>query len=198
MDSLACDLQLLQRIVHRNTNQHRLSVWWRHLRMLQRRLTQALQGNEDSARKLLAQCPKSYYYFSNLIAHGQFPALGMVFVGILSRVWVVFSRELGVEVKGSELTDDKGDLMQVDNTENNEDTGVKISRKDLTKSVHVAANSSIPSKPSSRVSSPLQKTDDSLPVGLKTKKKKTRTEKKPVKKRKKTKHKDEIDDIFGF
>lgn len=211
MQELQYDVVLLQKIVYRNRNQHRLSVWWRHVRMLLRRLKQSLDGNEKAKIAILEQLPKSYFYFTNLIAHGQYPALGLVLLGILARVWFVmggieYEAKIQSEIVSSQKEQKKLELQSQDDI----DTGTVVARDELlaTEPISLSINPASTSHEKLTVSSPnsfLKNQDESLflsssPITVSQgTKRKSKNSNSTVKKKKKRarKGRDEIDDIFG-
>ncbi|WBW75162.1 RNase MRP subunit Rmp1/NEPRO [Schizosaccharomyces osmophilus] len=220
MDVLQPDAVVLQKIVYRNKNQHRLTIWWRHVIMLHRRLRQWLSGKESVKSLLLQQCPKSYALFTNLIAHGQYPGLGCLLLGILSRVWYVLG---GIEYEASLSPPSSPALLpnppllqeQIFKANNKEkdlsDLGTVISREELSSSAPPSSLSrevSLANSPSAEVNSiPLPQTPSAQAQpsggGISASDKPSlrssdSTCSAPKKKKKKSKKKkDEIDDIFG-
>lgn len=97
-------------LLHRNRNQHRVTVWWKYLNMIHRnirKLIEHIHGSTD-ARKILDRerhreaalevaCyllkkrlfSKAYYEFNGIIELGQFSTLGMVLVACLSKLYTL-------------------------------------------------------------------------------------------------------------
>lgn len=101
------EFRLIHLVWHRNKNQHRVSTWWKRLAMMKRNCGQVIEilqhptvdKNRDLVRlyKLIndfkrRQLPRTYYDFNGVIGLGQFVTLGVVLVGLLSRVFVVYKR----------------------------------------------------------------------------------------------------------
>lgn len=105
------EFRLLHLVWHRNKNQHRVSVWWKRLSMMKRNCAQvveilqkpAVEKTTDVVRlyKLVndfnkRQVPKTYHDFNGVIGLGQFVTLGVVLVGLLSRVFSTYKQILSV------------------------------------------------------------------------------------------------------
>ncbi|SCW04159.1 LAFE_0H07382g1_1 [Lachancea fermentati] len=104
-DKLYQEYLLIHLIYHRNKNQHRASIWWRQFNELKRTVSQVLKqlrkhkpSDKDgitlfSLLKRLRnqQVSKMYYGFNGVIALGQFVTLGVVLVGLLARVYGIFT-----------------------------------------------------------------------------------------------------------
>ncbi|EPY51511.1 ribonuclease MRP complex subunit [Schizosaccharomyces cryophilus OY26] len=217
MDVLQPDAVLLQKIVYRNKNQHRLTIWWRHVMMLHRRLKQWLSGNETAKSLLLQQCPKSYALFTNVIAHGQYPGLGCLLLGILSRVWYILG---GMEYEASlsfpsPILSPNLSLQEqaIKDTEKAaSDLGVVISREQLSSSTPQSSFTqrtdltSSPSPDMKSIRTPQLPSAEAQSIGggvqatdippLRSLESPSAAPKK--KKKKSKKKKDEIDDIFGL
>ncbi|EPX73859.1 ribonuclease MRP complex subunit [Schizosaccharomyces octosporus yFS286] len=220
MDILKPEAVVLQKIVYRNKNQHRLTLWWRHVIMLHRRLRQWLSGKESVKSLLLRQCPKSYALFTNLIAHGQYPGLGCLLLGILSRVWYVLG---GIEYEASLSTPSSPNLLTSpphlqenileSNNKSSSDLGTVISREEVSSSTPPSSLSrkvsladspsseknSVSFPPSSSPGAQAQPTGSDASASEKSSLRSSdATSSAPKKKKKKSKKKkDEIDDIFG-
>lgn len=103
------EYRLLHLVYHRNKNQHRVAQWWKRLNMLKRNCGQVVEllqnknlRNNCELVKLYhlvngftkRQISKSYYDFNGVIALGQFVTLGVVLVGLLSRIYVIYKEIL--------------------------------------------------------------------------------------------------------
>lgn len=99
------EYRLLHLLYHRNKNQHRVAQWWKRLNMLKRNCGQVVEllqnkkfKNDREFVKLYhlvnrftkRQISKSYYDFNGVIALGQFVTLGVVLVGLLSRIYAIY------------------------------------------------------------------------------------------------------------
>lgn len=102
---LHSEFRLLQLVWHRNKNQHRVALWWRRLGMLKSNCAQVLdilqkrvlksKNNTVRLFKLVngyisKQIARTYRDFNGVIALGQFVTLGVVLIGILSRIYNVY------------------------------------------------------------------------------------------------------------
>lgn len=114
VSKLGQEVRLLVLVYHRNKNQHRASHWWRSFNILKRDNGQILstlrclqQTEKDRGKyrdKLLrslyqklhhlmqVKVKKMYYEFNGVIALGQFVTLGVVLIGLLSRMYDIFTR----------------------------------------------------------------------------------------------------------
>ncbi|CCH62399.1 hypothetical protein TBLA_0H01110 [Henningerozyma blattae CBS 6284] len=102
------EFRLVHLIYHRNKNQHKAAIWWKRLNMLKRSCSQVielLQRYKNSWKDsqliklyrllhnfLKKQLSKMYYEFNGVIALGQFITLGVVLVGLLSRVNSIYTQ----------------------------------------------------------------------------------------------------------
>jgi ribonuclease MRP protein subunit RMP1 len=108
---------LLQLFNHRNKNQHRRNIWWRHFSTFRRSLSEIIRDDEElsktptthleRARKQARQpalearlsqrliqwqdvlVPKWHSSFSQLVADGRFAILGIVLLAILSQACAI-------------------------------------------------------------------------------------------------------------
>ena len=104
---------LLHLFNHRNKNQHRRSIWWRHFSIFRRHLNHIIEdygalnevpsthlerarkrSKNDSLRIRISQrltlwqdilAPKWHHAFSQLVADGRFAALGVMLLAVLSQ-----------------------------------------------------------------------------------------------------------------
>jgi ribonuclease MRP protein subunit RMP1 len=122
---------LLQLFNHRNKNQHRRNIWWRHFSTFRRNLSETIREHEElirtptthlertrkqtrqpgleirlSQRLILWQnvlVPKWHNSFSQLVADGRFAVLGIVLLAILSQACAI----LGLVAAYDELGQDE-------------------------------------------------------------------------------------------
>ncbi|CAR25097.1 Rmp1p [Lachancea thermotolerans CBS 6340] len=100
VDKLHQEVRYVLLINHRNKNQHRMAVWWKHFNELKRSSAQVLELlqhqklNAVQLRKLYSllnkfqkkQLSRMYYSFNGVVGLGQFVTLGVVLIGLLARV----------------------------------------------------------------------------------------------------------------
>ncbi|CCC69302.1 hypothetical protein NCAS_0C03120 [Naumovozyma castellii] len=100
------EYRLLHLVYHRNKNQHHVAVWWKRFNMLKRNCGSVLElhlqdrGNKSKIRyiklyhllhsMIKKQLSKTYYEFNGIIALGQFVTLGVVLIGLLSRIYCLY------------------------------------------------------------------------------------------------------------
>ncbi|KAK5108292.1 hypothetical protein LTR62_008607 [Meristemomyces frigidus] len=112
VDTLQHFTDVLHLLHHRNKNQHRRSVWWRHFSMFRKRLKQVVLAlrslratptthlartkkrvEDERIKTILEQSlvvwrdvlvPKWQHAFSQVVADGRFSVLGLVLLGILA------------------------------------------------------------------------------------------------------------------
>ncbi|GAO51477.1 hypothetical protein SAICODRAFT_22671 [Saitoella complicata NRRL Y-17804] len=149
-DLQAHDATLLHLLLHRNKNQHRQAHWWRYAVML-RKVLGALQSAEDDAageaqkERMRRIVPDAYAAFTGLIAHGQYPKLGMVLLGVLGRTYSsigpgsesegaleleVTVDEMDVDPEDAVLGDDLGEVLSRPLDHEILDFGEAIARRD--------------------------------------------------------------------
>ncbi|CCK67973.1 Rmp1p KNAG_0A02840 [Huiozyma naganishii CBS 8797] len=100
--SLQQEYRLIQLVYHRNRNQHQSARWWNRFNMLKRNcdavLRELMRGDPHVVRmyrllgSLRKQLPQTYYAFNGVIALNQFVTLGVVLVGLLSRVFALYNQ----------------------------------------------------------------------------------------------------------
>lgn len=119
LDSLRQESYIIHLLYHRNKNQHKNSLWWKHLHILKRVVSKVLElellpnKSEFQWRSLhsllrrltLKQRNKVYYDFNTLIAQGQFLTLGVVLLAAFARVHSVFIRLLVAHSRDFEVFD---------------------------------------------------------------------------------------------
>lgn len=104
--------RLLHLLYHRNKNQHRAAIWWKQFNILKRNVTQVIEQMEkvlygklavdrnyivlynQITRLVKKQLGKMYYDFNGVISLGQFVTLGLVLVGMLSRIYNLYTKIL--------------------------------------------------------------------------------------------------------
>ncbi|SCU93987.1 LADA_0G05908g1_1 [Lachancea dasiensis] len=101
------ELRYILLIYHRNKNQHKAAVWWRHFNELKRSVTQVLvliQPNTTLLNTQIVtlynilqklrkrQLSRMYYSFNGVVGLGQFVTLGVVLIGLLARVSALYNR----------------------------------------------------------------------------------------------------------
>lgn len=105
INQLDQEWRILYMINHRNKNQHKSTIWWKHLNVLKRNVIQVLtllklkSIKEENYRQLyrlitkfqIKQVKKIYYSFNGIIALGQFITLGVILIGLLARIYVIYS-----------------------------------------------------------------------------------------------------------
>ncbi|SCU89640.1 LAFA_0E19680g1_1 [Lachancea sp. 'fantastica'] len=99
------ELRYIILIYHRNKNQHRMAIWWRHFNELKRSAGQVLTLiQKDKLKKPQAimlwslleklrkrQLPRMYYSFNGVVGLGQFVTLGVVLIGILAKINALYN-----------------------------------------------------------------------------------------------------------
>ncbi|CCE93288.1 Rmp1p TDEL_0F04770 [Torulaspora delbrueckii] len=189
------EYRLLHLVWHRNKNQHRSALWWRRFSMLKRNCAQVvellskkkLRKDSDIIRlyKVLddlhsRQVSKTYCDFNGVIALGQFVTLGVILVGLLSRIYGIYGELMSIfEEKFQKLgcLDGPGiqktkqdDVLPIDNV-----LGFKL--EDFGEEITIESSEAVQKVP--------KKLSEEKPAV------------KPTKKKKKKKSKSAIDDIFG-
>ncbi|SCV00735.1 LAME_0G11672g1_1 [Lachancea meyersii CBS 8951] len=98
------ELRYIQLIYHRNKNQHKVAVWWKHFNELKRSVGQVLVLiQNDKVRKVEVirlrnliqklrkrQISRMYYSFNGVVGLGQFVTLGVVLVGLLAKIKALY------------------------------------------------------------------------------------------------------------
>ncbi|CCE61226.1 hypothetical protein TPHA_0A01430 [Tetrapisispora phaffii CBS 4417] len=99
------EYRLIHLLYHRNKNQHRIAIWWKWFSILKRscsKVVEILQRRSLTGRNvtklynlihkfLKQQINKLIYVFNSIIALGQFITLGVVLVGLLSRIYRIYN-----------------------------------------------------------------------------------------------------------
>lgn len=218
---------LLRIIHHRNKNQHRVAVWWKHLNSLKRNLTKLLpilkkmnredgQSNEKIRRQGFEICrkihcflvPKAFYAFNGIIALGQFITLGLALVGLLSTIDYLVKSIEGLDEYLSECEEttaaelnEKAEEDFYGNSEINDEIGEEVSvpvvERKADDMVGKASKDSMLKKQKQKKKKTSM--DEIFRDDVKTKKKKTSMDDifGDVKVKKKKRPSPAIDDIFG-
>ncbi|CUS24074.1 LAQU0S13e02696g1_1 [Lachancea quebecensis] len=179
-------------IYHRNKNQHRMAVWWKHFNELKRSSAQVLELlqhkklNAVQTKRLYSllkkfqkkQLCQMYFSFNGVVGLGQFVTLGVVLIGLLARIHALYCQiyaDYDTEFK-------KLSLIKFEQT-----TTTKVSMEKQLQSLVSEELGEVVDEPMI----PLQRTNTSLntmPASIQ----KTKPKKKTKKKKKSA-----IDDIFG-
>lgn len=150
IEAFSSELDVIHLLYHRNRNQHRRSIWWKHFSMLKRRSNLVVQLIRESQPELIIEnhvkfilhklIPRAYYLFHGILTQGQYVTLGLALIAILGRLFTILNqsfleREAQVkDFKGSQCVD------LVDGASNGENIGESVSRHKLTMSVRDRAN----------------------------------------------------------
>lgn len=208
--SLQQENRLILLLFHRNKNQHRVAKWWKQfstLKRVVRKVLNILQNWHESRQNELyyilnkffkVYAKKMYYEFNGVIALGQFPTLGVVLIGLLSRIYhlckeliLLIDKRLVEKIAQKEnyslgqenITTNIEQLKKLA-TESNEELGEVITEAEIHDS----------KEPSTTIESVDITTDNIIQYKQSTDKKVD----KPKKKKKKSKKpKSAIDSIFG-
>lgn len=202
--------RLIMLLFHRNKNQHRVAKWWKQFSTLKRVIRKVLNilQNWHKSRQnelyyninkfLKVYVKKMYYEFNGVITLGQFPTLGVVLIGHLSRIHHLFKELLPLiekQIADKIIQKQNDNLVQKSisvndeelatlATENNEELGEIITETEI--------------QDSKEFSSALEgvniKTNDKVQDKRNTKNKVDKIKKK---KKKSKKSKSAIDSIFG-
>lgn len=157
--ALRLELELLAIIHHRNKNQHHGAVWYTHLRYLKSALTRLLplcppqvpriegkrlhgaktSPESDTYTKeitaLSNRIHAAYLSFSQIIGTGQYVALGLVLLGVVSRVWAI-TRGLQSKLVRDDASSKDEELADItyfeDSGREMSDDGVVLSREPVT------------------------------------------------------------------
>lgn len=98
--------RLISLLYHRNRNQHRVARWWKLFNTLKRVVSQVIRCVQTITpieinklynvihKFIRCHLKKMYYEFNGVITLGQFPTLGVVLVGHLSRIRYSFNEIL--------------------------------------------------------------------------------------------------------
>lgn len=208
--SLQQENRLIMLLFHRNKNQHRVAKWWKQfctLKRVIRKLLNILQKWHQSRQNELyyilnrfvkVYVKKMYYEFNGVIALGQFPTLGVVLIGHLSRIYHICKELIPLVDKRlvEKMSQKQDNILEPKNmtinmeqletlaTESNEELGEIITESEINDS----------KEPSTAIESTNVTTDNSIQDKPSTNKKGD----KPKKKKKKSKKpKSAIDSIFG-
>lgn len=193
LEKLQTEYAILHLVYHRNYNQHRVALWWRHLNIVHRGVRKVLRGiyEAENAKKIkrreklqsqvvltanylvLRVMKRAYYHFNSVIALGQFVNLGFVLVASLSAL-----RLLLMEIEGV-----GGRNVMEEKIEVQDDVGEEVAYEQVSKAPEPVTSI------------------DFLDEAREIKPKKAKTDKKgdknSDKKQKKKKKRSAIDDIFG-
>ncbi|KAF3988726.1 hypothetical protein FT663_03209 [Candidozyma haemuli var. vulneris] len=198
LEKLQTEYAILHLVYHRNHNQHRVAVWWRHLSMLHRGVRKVLRGiyEIEEAKKIkrreqlqkqvvatanhlvLRVMNRAYYHFNSVIALGQFVNLGFVLVASVSAL-----RSLLLEIEG---VGDRNVEVETKKTELDDDIGEEVAYESV-------STPSVDIKPEPMVAMSFE--EPKKEPKKKTEKRKSKGD--GEKKKKKKKSKSAIDDIFG-
>ncbi|PVH13518.1 uncharacterized protein CXQ87_001623 [Candidozyma duobushaemuli] len=192
LEKLQTEYAILHLVYHRNYNQHRVAIWWRHLNMIHRGVRKVLRGiyEAEETKKIkrreeiqkevvstanhlvLRVMKRAYYHFNSVIALGQFVNLGFVLVASLSAL-----RSLLMEIPGVGGRQVQREVV----TQLEDDVGEEVVFESVSKAPP----------------EPLMSMDVMAEASVEQKPKKQKSEKKGEKKTKKKKKRSAIDDIFG-
>lgn len=208
--SLQQENRLILLLFHRNKNQHRVAKWWKQfstLKRVVRKVLNILQNWHESRQNELyyilnkffkVYAKKMYYEFNGVISLGQFPTLGVVLIGLLSRIYhlckeliLLIDKRLVEKIAqkenyslGQENITTNIEQLKTLATESNEELGEVITEAEIHDS----------KEPSTTIESVDITTDNIIQYKQSTDKKVD----KPKKKKKKSKKpKSAIDSIFG-
>lgn len=213
-DVLKQELELVQILHHRNRNQHRSAVWYRHLSFLKSILARllAITGANSSdeqnrqREQFVKRVPTIYTAFSRIIGTGQYVAIGMVLIGILSRSWkIITGQESSHHATSSE---DEDMAVMATSTDQDVDYGQVVSRGESQEQIDMIANASSSALPGISLKSDTSNTyvksctvvQSSHADPMRRKKEKVRdksTAARQKKRRRTDEQVDEIDAIFG-
>lgn len=188
LEKLESEFAILHLVYHRNYNQHRVALWWRHLNIVHRGVRKVLRGiyEAESAKKIkrreelqkqvvltanylvLRVMKRAYYHFNSVIALGQFVNLGFVLVASLSALRLLLMEIEGVG--GRNVIKEEIGIQ--------DDVGEEVAYDQVLKAPEPVANINF------------------LDEAREIKPKKAKSEKSD-KKQKKKKKRSAIDDIFG-
>ncbi|CEP61399.1 Rmp1p LALA0_S03e01992g [Lachancea lanzarotensis] len=99
------ELRYILLIYHRNKNQHKMAIWWRHFNELKRSAGQVLvliqkdKLKRSEVTRLWSlvvklrkhQISRMYYSFNGVVGLGQFVTLGVVLIGILAKINALYN-----------------------------------------------------------------------------------------------------------
>lgn len=212
---LTNEYYIIHLIYHRNRNQHRLLIWWKHFNIIHRKLRQIVklfierdEANNQKKKTLKENeivkvsnylirkkvLSKAYYEFNGIIALGQFLTLGLALVASLSKISSILIQIKGVNQdskdKVSLLVRERSGLDEKSEGEPyfDEELGVPINFSTATEVELTEKKRKVSDRDEKSVDHASSKDDLGIDDIFSRKKRKQRKHKK----------KNDIDKIFGF